>query len=92
MAKRKSVKNKVRSKAVKNLAERKDSIKIKTRIVSKNLLLFVVLSVLCFLFGGFSANQGYAYFFSLFAIVFGFIGLAFFIVLLILVFLKILKN
>jgi len=66
--------------------------KRKFRLVAKNLILFIILSLLSFLLYNVSSDQMYRDFFSLLTWILGFIAVAFFIVLLILFFLKVLKK
>ena len=61
-------------------------------IVFTNLILFSVLSLICYLFYNVSTNPFYINLFFLLAIVLGFVGISFFIALLILLMLKAFKK
>jgi ABC-type multidrug transport system permease subunit len=64
----------------------------KFRLVLKNLILFVILAVLSFVLYSVSTNQLYKDFFILLAWILGFIGVAFLISLLVLLFLKAIRK
>ena len=64
----------------------------KFRIVTKNLILFVILAILSFILGVVSKSQVYIDFFALLGWILTFIAIAFLISLLVLVFLKAFKK
>ena len=105
MAKRKSVKKKVSKKVkiVKAKPKRKVTKKIRVRkevqptkkkfsLVFKNLVFFVIFFVLSLILFTASSKEIFENLFLLLAIIFGFIALSFFIVLLVLWFLKLMKK
>lgn len=64
----------------------------KFRLVLKNLILFVLLAVISFIFFQASSNQMYIDFFLLLTWILGFISVAFLIALLVLLFLKVIRR
>lgn len=64
----------------------------KFRLVLKNLILFVILAVISFIFFQASSNQMYIDFFLLLTWILGFIAVAFLIALLVLLFLKAIRR
>ena len=80
----------VRKKNVKSVRVRSSKKKIK--LVLKNLILFAILTLVCFLLYIFSNNELFRSLFQLLAMILGFVGLAFLIVLLALWILKLMKK
>ena len=80
----------VRKKNVKPVRVRSSKKKIK--LVLKNLILFAILTLVCFLLYIFSNNELFRSLFQLLAMILGFVGVAFLIVLLALLILKVMKK
>ena len=80
----------VRKKNVKSVRVRSSKKKIK--LVLKNLILFAILTLVSFLLYIFSNNELFRSLFQLLAMILGFVGLAFLIVLLALWILKLMKK
>ena len=93
MVKKKSVQAKVSKK--KPVGKNKKMVRStpkKINLVLKNLILFVILFVLSGILYAVSGSEIYKNLFLLLSIIFGFVGVAFLIVLLIFLFLKIMKK
>ena len=80
MAKKKTV----RKKTVSKKRTKRDSLKARMIKAKRNFILFLVLSIISFVFYKASINELFVNFFGVLAIVFGFITLAFLIALIIL--------
>lgn len=61
-------------------------------LVAKNLIIFIILTAISYILSRVSEGEVYQNFFDLLWIILGFVSLAFFIVLLILLFLKLMKK
>lgn len=75
-----------------NVAKKASSSKRKMYIVVTNLILFAVLSLICFFLYNVSTNPFYLNLFFLLTLVLGLVGIAFFIALLVLIILKSFKK
>ena len=85
------VKKRTKKKSVKKTV-RKKSIKNKISLVLKNLFLFLILFIASFIFYNVSKEEFYIDLFLMLCMIFGFVSLAFLIVLLVLFFLKLSKK
>jgi hypothetical protein len=98
MAKKKVVKRKVsRKKVSKAVAKPVNQKRVlvtpsKFNLVLKNLILFVLLAVISYVLSAVSTNQLYIDFFLLLTWILGFIGVAFLISLLVLLFLRVIRK
>ncbi len=97
--KKKSVRRKVKKRPVKKITRKTVKSKRMVRfskkkinLVLKNLILFVILFTLSFVLYNVSSQEMYTNLFLLLSIIFGFITIAFLIVLLIFLFLKVAKK
>ena len=88
MVKKKSVKKRSVNKSKKLVRYTKKKI----NLALKNLILFGVLSLIFFMLYSVSSNETYENLFLLFSMLLGFVGLAFLVVLLIFLVLKIMKR
>jgi len=96
VAKRKPVKKRIKKSKVKRVVNKSKklvgSAKRKINLVLKNLVLFVVLSLISFALYSVSSNALFRNLFLLLVIVSGFVAVAFLIVFLIFLFLKVMKK
>ena len=92
MVKKKSVAKVTKKKSVGKNKKMIRSTSKKINLVFKNLIFFAILFVLSRILYAVSGNQTYENLFLLLSIIFGFVGVAFLIVLLIFLFLKVMKK